>query len=93
MAEYKEVIHERLYVKVPGTEQLRKRAAGRLKHLLAAGWRETDRTVSAEYVTVKLERSGQKPLMVNLPPPPPQLPRGNRRQGGFGGPGGNRGRR
>jgi hypothetical protein len=41
MADYKEVTHERLYVRVPGTDKLRKTAANRLKHLVAAGWRET----------------------------------------------------
>ena len=43
VAEYKEVVHERLYLKVPGGEQLRKTSAGRLKHMLADGWRETQR--------------------------------------------------
>ena len=43
MPDYKEVLHERLYVRVPGTDKLRKTAAARLKHLLANGWRETDR--------------------------------------------------
>ena len=35
MPDYKQVRHERLYVKEPGTERLRKNSAGRLKHLLA----------------------------------------------------------
>jgi hypothetical protein len=39
MADYREIIHERLYVKVPGGDSLRKTAASRLKHLLANGWR------------------------------------------------------
>ena len=47
MPDYKEVLHERLYVRVPGTDKLRKTAAARLKHLLANGWRETDRQPDA----------------------------------------------
>ncbi|MEA2550803.1 MAG: hypothetical protein QOE25_572, partial [Actinomycetota bacterium] len=35
MPDYKEVLHERLYVKVPGSDKLRKTASARLKHLLA----------------------------------------------------------
>ena len=37
MSDYKEVLHERLYVRVPGTDKLRKTAAARLQHLLANG--------------------------------------------------------
>ena len=46
MADYKEVRHERLYLKEPGTERLRKNSAARLRHLLATGWRETERWYS-----------------------------------------------
>ncbi len=92
MADYKEVLYDRLFVKVPGTDRLRKRAAGRLKHLLASGWRETDRRVEPEYVVVRLERSGQKPTLTEIPktpPPPPRAPRGRDGQrGGFRGRGG-----
>ena len=43
MADYREILHERLYVRVPGTDKLRKTAANRHKHLLANGWRELER--------------------------------------------------
>ena len=88
MADYRQVRHERLYLKEPRSERLRKTAAGRLKSLLAAGWRETERWHAEEYVTVRLERSGQAPKMTRLPKPPPQPARPPRRggPGGFGGP-------
>jgi hypothetical protein len=89
VADYKEVVHQRLYVKVPGGEKLRKTSAGKLKYLLAAGWRETDRWQHPEYITVKLERSGHAPTMKILPKPPPPPQRMNRGgRGGFGGRGG-----
>jgi hypothetical protein len=81
MAEYKEVLHERLYVKEPGTERLRKQSAARLRWLLASGWRETERWHAERYMTVKMERSGVAPRMTKLPkptPPPPRAPRGQR---------------
>ena len=94
MAEYKEVVHERLYVKVPGGDKIRKTSAGRLKYMLAAGWRETDRWQHPEYITVKLERSGHAPTMKILPKPPPPPQRMNRGgRGGFGGRGGGYGGR
>ena len=94
MAEYKEVVHERLYVKVPGGDKLRKTSAGKLKYMLAAGWRETDRWQHPEYITVKLERSGHAPTMKILPKPPPPPQRMNRGgRGGFGGRGGGYGGR
>src|SRR5438128_1455435 len=82
MADYKEVRHENLYVRVPGGDKLRRTASARLRHLLAEGWRETERWHYPNYVTVRIERSGHAPLMTKLPPPPPQQPRGPR--GGFG---------
>jgi hypothetical protein len=89
VADYKEVVHQRLYVKVPGGEKLRKTSAGKLKYLLAAGWRETDRWQHPEFITVKLERSGHAPTMKILPKPPPPPQRMNRGgRGGFGGRGG-----
>jgi hypothetical protein len=89
VAEYKEVVHERLYVKVPGGDKLRRTSAGKLKYMLAAGWRETDRWQHPEYITVKLERSGHAPTMKILPKPPPPPQRMNRGgRGGFGGRGG-----
>jgi len=39
-----EVRYEHLYVKVPGTDKLRKTADGRLRSLLTDGWREIQRT-------------------------------------------------
>jgi len=94
VAEYKEVVHERLYVKVPGGDKIRKTSAGRLKYMLAAGWRETDRWQHPEYITVKLERSGHAPTMKILPKPPPPPQRMNRGgRGGFGGRGGGYGGR
>jgi hypothetical protein len=87
MAEYHEVRHERLYMKEPRTERLRKTATGRLRHMLATGWRETERWHAEDHITVRLERSGVAPRGVRIPkvtPPPP-------RQGGRGGPGFGRG--
>jgi len=90
MAEHYEARHERLYLKEPRSDRLRKGAAGRLRYLLASGWREVERWDTEEYVTVKIERSGHAPRMTVLPKPPPQLPRPPR--SGFGqgrgGPGG-----
>jgi hypothetical protein len=95
VAEYKEVVHERLYVRVPGGDKLRKTSAGKLKYMLAAGWRETDRWQHPEYITLKLERSGHAPTMTILPKPPPPPQRMNRGggRGGFGGRGGGYGGR
>jgi hypothetical protein len=92
MADYKEITHERLYVKVPGTEKLRKTAASRLKHMLAAGWRETERTRETDYVQVRLERSGHAPMKARVPKPVAEvrIERRPRRDGGFGGPRGRR---
>lgn len=91
MGEYKEVRLERLYVKIPGTDKLRKSAAGRLRHLLADGWRETDRSQKADHVAVRVERTGHTPLKGRLPKGPQEQPRMERRprgQGQFGGRGG-----
>ena len=57
MADHKEVRYEHLYVKVPNSERIRDTAAGRLKRLLGAGWRETDRTRTPDYVRVRLEEA------------------------------------
>ena len=59
MADYKEVRVERLFLKVPNTEKLRKGAAGRHKHLLADGWREVVGVnvvsrVGSEHATVEV---------------------------------------
>lgn len=95
MSDYKEVLHERLYVRVPGGDKLRKTAAGKLKYMLAAGWRETQRWQHPDHITVRLERSGHAPTMKILPKPPPPPQRLNRggRGGGFGGRGGGYGGR
>jgi len=85
MPDYKEVRHERLYVKVPGGEKIRKTAQGRLKTLIAEGWRETERKQETEYIQVRLERSGHRPPMMLIPAPVPQ--QGRTRRDSFGGPG------
>ncbi len=84
MAEHKEVRYERLYVKVPGTDRLRKGAAGRLHHLLNTGWRETERVQNGDYIRVRVERTGHQPEFVRLKEGPPPAPR-ERRPGGPGG--------
>jgi hypothetical protein len=89
MPEYKEIIHERLYVTVPGTQTLRKTAANRQKHLLANGWRETDRAAHADYVQVRFERTGHAPMKARLPKPIPEIRDMRRpRRDGQGRPGG-----
>ena len=96
MADHHEVIHERLYVRQPRTERLRKSAAARLRFLLSTGWRETERWHADDYVTVRVERSGHPPR-IELPkavPEPPRPPRqGQGRGPGQGPPGGGRPRR
>ena len=87
MADHREVRYQRLYVKEPGTERLRKGAAGGLAHMLANGWRESDRWHSHHYITVKLERSGVDPARGKLPYMPPPVPRSRSdRNRGPGGP-------
>jgi hypothetical protein len=89
MADYREILHERLYVKVPGTDKLRKTASNRQKHLLANGWRELDRQQRADHVMVTFERTGHAPMKARLPKAAPEVrierrPRrdDNRRGGG-----------
>ena len=79
MGDHKEVLYERLYVKVPGTDKLRKTAAARLKHLLANGYRE-------------IERTGVAPLKARLPrqEAPDQRYERRPRNQNFGGRGGGR---
>src|SRR5436309_15735382 len=67
MSDYKQVVHERLYVRVPGSDKLRKTAGARLQHLLANGWRETERNLTADYLKVRLERNGHAPMKARLP--------------------------
>ena len=92
MPDYKEVLHERLYVRVPGTDKLRKTAAARLKHLLANGWRETDRSQTPDHVMVRFERTGHAPMKARLPKfvPEVRMERRPRRDGQGGGPRGRR---
>jgi hypothetical protein len=91
MADYREIIHERLYVKVPGGDALRKTAAARLKHLLANGWRETERNQTPEYVQLRFERTGHAPMKARLPKKGPEIRDTRRpRRDGRGGPGGRR---
>ncbi len=92
MADYKEVLHERLYVRVPGTDKLRKTAAERLKHLLANGWRETERSQTADHMMVRYERTGHAPMKARLPKlvPEVRMERRPRRDGQGGGPRGRR---
>jgi len=89
MADYKQVLHERLYVRVPGGDKLRKTAASRLKHLLATGWREMERHQEPDHITVRLERTGHAPMQARLPKrvPEVQIERRPRRdnRGGFRG--------
>jgi hypothetical protein len=93
MPDYKEVLHERLYVRVPGSDKLRKTAAARQKHLLANGWRETDRQLLPDHLMVRYERTGHAPMKARVPKPVPEvrIERRPRRDGGLGG--GPRGRR
>jgi hypothetical protein len=99
MAEYKEVRVERLFVKVPNTDKLRKTAAGRHRHLLATGWRELERKLEFDHVRVRYERTGHTPLKSRLPKGEAEVPRMDRRPRGqfggggrgFGGRGGGRG--
>jgi hypothetical protein len=84
MAEYKEVLHEHLYVRVPGTDKLRKTAAARVKHLLATGWRETDRQQLPDHLMVRFERTGHAPMRARLPRKAPEVRFERRpRPGGF----------
>jgi hypothetical protein len=91
MPDYKEVTHERLYVRVPGTDKLRRTATARLKHLLANGWRETERSLDTDFVRVRFERTGHAPMKARLPKAQPEvrIERRPRRDGQTGG----RGRR
>jgi hypothetical protein len=93
MGDRKEVRYERLFVRVPGSSKLRKNAAGRLRHLLNTGWRETERVQTPDYVRVRVERTGFTSPFVKIKEGPAIAPRERRGgPGGFrGGPGGFRG--
>jgi hypothetical protein len=92
MPDYKEVLHERFYIRVPGTDRLRKTAAARLKHLVANGWRETDRHTNPDHVMMRFERTGHAPMRARLPKPVAevQMERRPRRDGPGGPPRGRR---
>jgi hypothetical protein len=92
MADHREVLYERLFVKVPGTEKLRKTSAARLKHLLANGYREIDRQQHPDSIVVHVERTGVTPLKSRLPRHEAPEQRFERRPRGqqFGGRGGGR---
>ena len=88
MADYREVLHERMYVRVPGGDKLRKTAAARLKHLLATGWREVERNQLPDHIWIRFERTGHAPMKARLPKKAPEveIQRRPRRDGrGFGG--------
>ena len=91
MADYKELLHERMYLREPGTDKLRKTAAARLKHLLANGWREMDRQQLPDHFMIRFERTGHAPMRARLPKKVAEIriERRPRRDGG----GGPRGRR
>ena len=96
MADHKEVRVERLYLKVPNTEKLRKGAAGRHRHLVAAGWREVERKQEIDHIWVRFERTGHASLRTRLPRHEKDTGRFERRPrfgGRDGGRGGPRGRR
>ena len=96
MADFKQVRIERLYLKVPNTENLRKSAAGRHKHLLADGWREAERRREVDHIWVRYERTGLTPIRLRMPRPDKdqgrfeRRPRMGDRGGGRGGPLGGR---
>jgi hypothetical protein len=93
MVDYREVLHERLYVREPGTDRLRKTAAARLKHLLADGWREIERQVFPDHVAVRFERTGHAPLKARIPKRGPEIRIERRPRRDQGPPGRGRGRR
>ncbi|GIV00661.1 MAG: hypothetical protein KatS3mg014_2276 [Actinomycetota bacterium] len=93
MAEHRETRVERLYLKEPNTDRLRKGAAGRHRHLLAAGWREMERSNEVDHIRVRYERTGVPSLASRLPRPDKDRGRFDRRPRGQGRDGGRGGRR
>ena len=59
-----EVITLRLYCKTPGTERLRKGAAGERRQYLATGWRETKRTVAVNHLNLRMERPVARTIQI-----------------------------
>ena len=94
MADYKEVRVERLFLKVPNTDKLRKNAAGRHKHLLADGWREMERRRRST-TSGCATSAPARPLRLRMPRPEKDQGRFERRprMGMRDGRGGPRGRR
>jgi hypothetical protein len=95
MADHRETRVERLYLKVPNTDKLRKGAAGRHRHLLADGWREMERSNEVDHIRVRYERTGVPSLKSRMPRPDKDQFRFDRRPRGQGrdlGRGGGRGR-
>ncbi len=95
MADYREILHERLYLREPGTDRLRKTAAARLKHLAAVGWREVERQQLADHLMLRFERTGHPPMKARIPKRGPEvkIERRPRRDGPGGSGGRGRGRR
>ena len=56
----REVAAVRLYSKTPGTDRLRKSAENELRHMIAAGWQETQRTINPDHVLLRMERTAPK---------------------------------
>jgi hypothetical protein len=73
MPDYREVLHERLFVTVPGTDKLRRTASSRLKHLLANGWREMERKQHPDHIMVRFERTGHAPMKARVPKAVPEV--------------------
>ena len=66
---HREVTALRLYSKTPGTDRLRKSAEGELRQMIAAGWQETNRTIHADHVLLRMERTSPKsPRMTSVRP-------------------------
>jgi len=70
-----EVTVVRLYCKSPGSRHLRKSAAAELATLLAAGWRETQRTTGPDHVVLRMERPRPAQPSIRLAQGAPGRPR------------------
>jgi len=63
----REVSAVRLYSKTPGTDRLRKSAEHELRHMIAAGWQETQRTINPDHVLLRMERTCPKAPHMSMP--------------------------
>ena len=63
----REVTAVRLYSKTPGTDRLRKSAEHELRHMIAAGWQETQRTINPDHVLLRMERPCPKAPHMQTP--------------------------